>query len=109
VLEPAGTSAESTTALDLGELAPGTRVVFAVHAVGDAAENTGGAITVTASETSNGQFTALTHDVVGALPEADAAATALVALRPDPTRPFVKLNVTGADADADMTVTVLTL
>lgn len=100
-----------SSALDFTTLAAGARHVLVLEARADAAGNTGGTWTVKESATSGGTY-ATAQSTHGSLAATGAVANPTnvqrtVSILPNPAKPFMKVTFTGADTNAEATVSAV--
>jgi hypothetical protein len=106
---PASRVADATPVLstdfDVRAYAPGSRFLLVLSSHETNAGNTGGTWTVTESATDGGEYTTATTDGSLAVTGAATDVQRVVAVKPNPAKPFVLVTFTGADANAEVDVT----
>lgn len=94
------------TDIDTRTYAPGTRFLLLLEAFETNVANTGGTWTVTESATDGGSYTAAdTHGSLAATGPTPGNVQRVVSFRANPSKPFVLVTFTGADANAEVDVT----
>lgn len=85
---------------------PGTRFLLALTATETNAANTGGEWAVEESATDGGTYTdATVGGTLAATPASAGTNVQQVSVYPNPSKPFVKVSYTGADADTAVSIT----
>lgn len=96
-----------TSAIDIAALGDGVRPMFILTAFETNVANTGGVWAVTESATAAGSYTAATvSTALVATPAVAGNDVQVTTLSPNAAKPFVKVSYTGADANAEVDITV---
>lgn len=96
-----------STDFDVRSYAPGSRFLLVLNAFETNVANTGGTWTVTESATDGGSYTtATTGGTLAATPASAGNSVQKVSVYPNSAKPFVLVTYTGADANAEVDITV---